>query len=76
MAGPDSGSGSMNTRQTSALTCQLIKDRLPNEKFLNLLDSAVSKTMNKKMSEIIDRLDKMVGSIHDLQTDMDKNKIK
>ena len=49
----------LNTRQTAAVTCQVIKDLFKNQEFVNLVESVVSKAVEKKLTEIISRIEQV-----------------
>ncbi|XP_041467719.1 protein unc-13 homolog C-like [Lytechinus variegatus] len=60
-----------STRQTAAVTCQVIKDLLKNTEFIELLNNAISNAIDKKMDEVLSRLEIMQGDIFDLQNKLE-----
>ncbi|XP_072179222.1 uncharacterized protein [Diadema setosum] len=60
-----------STRQSSALVCSVIKELLKNGDYIEMLDAAISKAVDKAFVKLDDRIEALEGQMHDLQTDCD-----
>ena len=68
-------SPSLNTRQTAAVTCQVMKDLMRNKEFSDLLENVVSNAIEKKLNEMLTRIQIVEGDVLDLQSNLEmKNK--
>lgn len=66
------GGGVPVTRQTAAVTCQVIKDLLKNDEFVTLMETIVSNAVEKKLGELLNRLAVVEGDVFDLQQKLKK----
>ena len=60
------------TRQSAAIASQVMNDLVKNQDFRNMLESIVGNAIEKKLNEILTRIEKVEGEIFDLKTDLDQ----
>ncbi|XP_072168546.1 uncharacterized protein [Diadema setosum] len=60
-----------STRKSTALVCQVIKELLNNEDYINMLNSVVSNAVDKAFTKLHSRVEVLEGQVHDLQNECD-----
>lgn len=70
MSKSHSSSPTVNTRQIAAVTAQVVADLLKNTEFVNLLDSIVSSAVERKIDDLLTKVESLQGQMFDLQQGM------